>query len=163
MIRHLSQAICCLVVFAFLCTPTLGNESEEQDAWICFLEMPEKTDAKQRVYVQATLNLDPKVLKVMSAFVDRALTQSTLLLSYGDSDVGVLTERFFVAKLTGKEITIATRSLLSEELSRLLTKQLTRMGYEVEVVAPERLLLRTNASEKRTAEFIIPFRKASTR
>ncbi len=159
--RSLLNVGFCLVVCTLFCTSAFSNEATENGAWVSFTEGPTEQGVKQRIHVQATVNLDPDVLKVISSFVHRAIDQPMLLVSYGDADVRIRTERFIVARIRKKKLTVATNSLLPEASSRLLTKRLTRMGYKVELVAPKKLLLRTNASDEHPAEFIVPFREAS--
>jgi len=161
MFRYLFYVGCGLVFATLLCASASGTDSEEQRAWICFAEMPTEHDVRPRVHVQATINVDPKILKVISSFVDRAVDQPMVLVSYGDADVKIPPDRFIVVRIMDKKFTVTTRSLLPEASRRLLTKRLTRMGYEVEFVEPEKLLLRTNATDERSAEFIVPFRAAS--
>lgn len=135
--------------------------SRWEPAWISFAETPVQSNQEQEFHARATMNADPKLLKIASAFVARSTDRSLLLVSYCDAALKFRTDQFLVTRIAAKEVTFTTGSQFPASVTRSLSKRFRAMGFAVKIVAPEVLLRKNDTSDPSAPEFVVPYNNIS--
>ena len=148
-----------IAVLALQTSPVAADDIAPRSdaAWISFSESSIYSTKQQEFHARATPNVDPKLLKVISADVFRATDLLLLLKSYSDAELKFRSDNFLVTRIDGTNVTIAVGKEFPELVTRKLAKQLQAMGFHVDSVPPETLLQRNESKVLDEPQFVVPF------
>lgn len=154
-----SRTFVVILAVSTLLTSAVGDDSASraEPAWVSFAETPVQSQEEPEWHARATKNTNPNLLRIISAFVNRATDLRLSLVSYSDADLRWRTDKFLVAKIEGKRVILTTGSQFPAAVTRSLAKRLRSMSYDVELVATHALLRRNETSKPSEPEFVVPF------
>ena len=146
-----------VALFAIQISPVAADDtaSPSDAAWISFSETSHYSGKQQEFHARATRNVDPNVLKLLSAHVSRTTELRLLLKSYSDAELKFRTRNFLVIRIDGTDVTIAGGQEFPELAVRKLAKQLRTMDFHVDLVTPESLLKRSDSQGQDAPEFVV--------